>query len=274
MPTLFLDTQVWNYLVEPDWSSSAGVSSARLLKAIDGWDVVSSVELVQELMGTLRSDRAKYRRMIDLMQGRVGPRVLHPLNNRHIAEAQSGGLMATAQRYVNRDLRRDLWREARTATSVREIADLAYAESTEYKAREEEIRAKVLADLTDAGEDTRPRRLRAWYAQMDIDEWVRAIAQRGVERGLFTTEVNEDCGPTRYPSAWMFTAFRLARLPDTLGEGRSIKGSDLADAHHISCDPYVDLVVSNDRPLARTVDLMLDRGISLGFATLDDFLEQ
>ena len=65
----------------------------------------------------------------------------------------------------------------------------------------------------------------------------------------------------RYPSAWTFTAYRLARLKAVLasGPGSKIRSSDLADAHHVSCGPYVDVIVSDDGGLLSTFNQFADQ---------------
>lgn len=261
MTTAFLDAQIWNYLVDPDANSAANVDADQLISAAERHEIIGTFDVLQELMGTAGANAAKYERIVEMFFDLVGPRLLLPLAQRHILEAINGGLLATDRRFANREVRRDAKSAATKQQAVFEIADEVYAEGANFKRKEEAIRADLKRGLAEAGESAKPQRLREWYRTLDIDDLVKNVAEEGNNRGHYAIEVGEDCGPTRFPSLWMFTASRLARIPATLGEGRKIQPSDLADAHHVASGPYVDLFVTNDRELRRTIELMSCRAL-------------
>ncbi len=272
MATVLLDTQVWNYLVEPGSSPAAGVRTEQLVAAARRHEVVGTFDVLQELMGAGQHNATKYKRMVTMFFDLVGHRLLLPLDQRHIREALTGGLLPAGNRFANRQLRRDAESNAMKRRTVLEIANDVHTEGVDFKEQEEVVRAELKRELEAAGESTKPQRLRDWYMAFDIDDWVRAVAEAGNTRGHYAIEVGEDCGPTRFPSSWMFTACRLARIPATLGEGRKIQRSDLADAHHVASGPYVDLFVTNDRELQRTIQLMSCRSLPFRCVDLTEFV--
>lgn len=113
-------------------------------------------------------------------------------------------------------------------------------------------------NLEEHGGPPTPALMREWIAEVDIDEWVAEIASAGIARGRYPT-VDAGGGRERFPSAWSFVATRLAKLVHVLGEGRKIRDSDLADAHHVACAPYIDVLVTDDRALGQAIDLLRDR---------------
>ena len=108
---MFLDAQVWNYLADPEWTAPSGVSSPQMLAAVEGCEVVGSFELLQELMGTERSNRAKYLDMLDnvtksmYMDESVTSIVLEEVpayfNNQKSAEEVSALIQDRVQTLVN-----------------------------------------------------------------------------------------------------------------------------------------------------------------------------
>ena len=60
------------------------------------------------------------------------------------------------------------------------------------------------------------------------------------------------------PSAWLFTAFKLARLVRNLGDGRAIKAGDYLDADHVGCGVYFEILVTDDNELRETCALLKD----------------
>lgn len=99
--------------------------------------------------------------------------------------------------------------------------------------------------------------MREWIAGVDIDDWVRDITDSGRYGGQIPDDVT--VRPEHVPSASTFVAVRLARLARTMGEGRRIQESDLADAYHVACGPYFDVLVTDDTELRNTLGLVSDR---------------
>jgi hypothetical protein len=270
--TAFLDTQIWNYLVGSKPIGLGEVTPEDLLAAVRRYEIVGSFDVLQEIMGAGRKDSSKCKHMVELFFELIGSRLLLPLDARHIGEARAGGLLTPDKRFVSRDLRRDAKSAAKKQRTIREVADDVHVETVEFKEEEEAVRAALTRELAAASESTKPQRLKEWYEALDIDDWVRSVVVAGKERGYYTIEVQNGCGFNRFPSVWTFVACRLARIPATLGEGRRINTSDLADAHHVANGPYVDLLVTNDRQLRYTIELMQCRSLPFRCVSIEEFV--
>ncbi len=109
-----------------------------------------------------------------------------------------------------------------------------------------------------AQENQRPtlELVREWFAGIDLDEWHREVVEAGADRSLYAMGPDTRTGIQQYPSSWVFTAYRLARLVFTLGEGRKIQESDLPDGHHAACGVYCDTLVTDDAQFLATLDLL------------------
>ena len=64
--------------------------------------------------------------------------------------------------------------------------------------------------------------------------------------------------PQHVPSVWHKFAFYLARIKQTVGEGRGWKPSDFCDADHYVHASYVDLFVTEDGPFRETCGIIPD----------------
>lgn len=254
---VLLDTQQWNYLVEPGHGPQPFDALARLEAAQDHGlvEVVGSLHVLQELIEAAPRASTKSKHMIDLFLGLTANRLLLPLDRRHDAEVRSGGVLHQRSQYLPRSDRRQIARLARKRSQVLDIADTLHAEKGEFERGEVQARNKVLVKLEEHGGPPTPALMREWIAEVDIDEWVAEIASAGTARGRYSA-VDASGGRSRFPSAWSFVAIRLAKLVHILGEGRKIRDSDLADAHHVACAPYIDLLVTDDRALGQAIDVL------------------
>ena len=64
--------------------------------------------------------------------------------------------------------------------------------------------------------------------------------------------------PRQVLSVWQKFAFYLARIKQTVGEGRRIQPSDFYDVDHYVHASYVDLMVTDDGPFTETCDIIPD----------------
>ena len=254
---VYLDTQQWNYLVEPT-VEAPGVDRALLQRGIHRQQiaVVGSLDLLQELMSASFASPDKYSAMADLFFGLVRGRLLHPLSRRHRAEANHGGLLPERRRYLRRPERENLYEASQSMVNVLDMADEIKAEKDTFKLSEDQLRAQAKEAIESAGERVSGPTLRAWFERLDVADWIDSTIEEGVRRGEYTLDANTPTTAQRWPSAWAFTSIRLARLTYTLGEGRKIKASDLADAHHVAAGPYFDVLVTDDKELLLTLELL------------------
>ncbi len=256
---VFLDNQQLNYLVDPE--ATIGIERAVLDGAIlrGQVEIVGSLELMQEAVATGRTNRAKGLAMLNALRDLAGARILLPLRERHVAEAHFGGMLPARLVHLNRPDRRDLFAFARRQRNVLAVADQAYLEGREFSDQERRMRDRAEQDLHAAGQPASPELLRAWLAVVDLDEWASGPVSSGVEQKLYEVEAGTLATYDRFPSVWIFMAYRLARVVKTLGDGRRIDPSDLADAQHVSAGAYYDLLVTDDRQLTDTLELSPER---------------
>lgn len=258
---VLLDNQQWNYLAAPEEYDGVGLDLDGLRRAVrDGRiEVVGTLDLLQEIISTAPRHGDKYRRMVDLFFEFVGPRMLIPLSRRHVAEAKHAGLLSVDNRYFSRDARRSFMSMARSRRDVLELAGEIYDEGRSFRTQEIAAREQVRSRLGEVDERLNLKIALEWYAGIDIDEWLQPTVEAGVEFKRYGAIHSVPGGYDGYPSAWTFTAFRLAWLVFTLGQNGKIQNSDLADAHHVASGPYVDTIVSDDAGLRRAFDLFSER---------------
>ena len=256
---VYFDAQQLNYFAGPDTGPHPDHALRRVLRAVNAGkiEVMGSLDLLQEVIEAVQQAGKKARRMVDLFFKLVGYRVLLPLSERHPREASTGGVLSEEDRYLSRELCRDVRRLAQSGRDVFELADELYREKVAFLAAERAVQEKMRDRLIEEGATKQAPLMREWIANVDLDDWVRDIAEAGRQRGRIPDHVSVD--PQQTPSASAFVAIRLARLARTMGEGRRIQGSDLADAHHVACGPYIDLLVTDDKELRSALELVRDR---------------
>lgn len=255
----YFDTQQFNYLAGPDTGPHPDNALRRVRQAVKAGhiEVVGSLDLLQEMLEAIPRAGKKSRRMIDLFFKLVGDRLLLPLSERHPKEAVTGGALAEADRYLSRELRRDVRRLAQSGGDVAEFAEELYREKVAFLEAEKAVQAQMRDRLIAEGATKQARLMRHWIADVDIDDWVLDITDAGRQPGRVPDHVS--VRPEQTPSASAFVAIRLARLARTMGEGRRIQDSDLADAHHVACGPYIDVLVTDDKELHSALELVRDR---------------
>lgn len=257
---VLLDAQQFNYFAASDSGPQprGALEHLRDRVAASEIEVVGTLDLLQELVETYRQQPKKARGMVDLFCELSGRRILWPLEVRQREEAEGGGLIPESGRYLSRTDYREMVRLARRRQSVNEVSEEMHALKTQFHRNELEAQERVRARLLEEGQEPSVRLLRSWIADVDIDSWVADVVADGFVRRGQDVEVT-DASRDRYPSVWVFVASRLARLYQTVGEGRAVKPSDLADAHHLASGPYVDVFVTDDKALRSVADLLGDR---------------
>lgn len=255
----YLDTQQLNYLAGPDTGPHPDHALRRVLQAGKARriEVVGSLDLLQEVIEAIPRAGKKARRMVDLYFKLIGGRLLLPLSERHLKEALTGGGLSEEDRYLSRELRRDVRRLAQSGHDVFELAEELHREKSAFLEAERAVQERMRDRLIKEGATRTARLMRNWIAHVDMDDWVRDITNAGQERGLVPGHVAVRA--EHVPSASAFVAIRLARLARTMGEGRKIQDSDLADAHHVACGPYIDVLVTDDKELHNTLELVRSR---------------
>lgn len=268
MARFFLDTHIWNYLVEHSSYSDAQLQQARK-RLIEGvqqsdWEVVCSLPVLQEVMRVHRNDPQKYDAIKDLVFGTVGNRWLREIKERYVAELYNGGLLPSTGVYLNREKRKQIERLVNNKKDVVEVGDLTYKEGLDFKAGQEDAKLKVFTDLGSV-DGKAPRKIaqayEKWFADdRDLAGWVLKVIEGGVARKLFPASKLKGLQPTyaNSPSAWQYVDFSQVKILFNLGYGRAIKESDGVDADVYGCSPYYDVLVTDDKTLKEATALIAD----------------
>lgn len=130
---VLLDTQQWNYLVNPGQGPQPSGALDRLEAAQDDGlvEVAGSLDVLQELIEAAPRASKKSNDMIDLFIELTGSRLLLPLDKRHDAEVRSGAVLQQRSQYLARGDRRQVARLARKRSQVLDIAETLHTQKGE-----------------------------------------------------------------------------------------------------------------------------------------------
>lgn len=256
---MYLDTQQYAYLSEGPRNDSLGIDLGLLQNCVERRDVqiVGPLVVFQELLLQAPDDPGRFDAQNELLVELAGPRVLLPLDQRHEAEATTGGRLTSFPRYLQHELRRAVWEQVRNGDDLAAVIGDVVDEKSAYQMTEGRTRDAVRRAIREHGAKPTLAMMKAWFASIDVADLNKDVVEAGVARGLYDT-VDTPCDFDRYPSSWLFAAYRLSRMVYTLGEGQRIQASDLADAHHVSAGAYYDILVTDDKRLRQTLDLIPD----------------
>jgi hypothetical protein len=172
-------------------------------------------------------------------------------------EVTHGGLLPARLRYLPRATRNGLIDISRDPLELDAVALGLAEQKAQYVVQQRQLREDAGAALVAAGHRLTFKNFRRWYEEeADHADWLASVVNSGVERGLYESPATTDWSFRRFPSAWMFMTFQLAKIVFTVGDNRKIRGSDLADAHHAAAGPYYDLMVTDDQLLRAAMALM------------------
>lgn len=273
MLTLFLDTNIWNLLVE-----NSGYNSDQLRRASDSliggaregeWQIVCSLPVLQEILATYRENPTKFKAINSLLFRAVQNHWLIELNERYVRELHTGGLLETTGRYIDREKRRKIETLASKKKEITDINELTHQEGVAFKAQQEDARAKVYTALGSVDGKLLKNSGKAyqrWFeSDRDLQGWVYKVLEGGVDRGLYKASVLEGFVPTKdnCPSVWRYVDFRQAKVKLNLGEQRKILPSDAVDADIYGCSPYYDILVTQDKNFRDAVELIRDGSFEL-----------
>ena len=267
---LYLDANAASYLVRPlsGMPPASDIQAAIKRQVDDGaLTVVTSLSVFDELAGTALGDTVNYRRMQALLWELADSHVLRDNYDRIQLEVRQGPLSG-ADRFLPRAERRRLRSETRSPLSAREVARKVRQLTEPFEKEFEKLRTQVLADI---GDDP-AKKIRAFWenAPEHFDDWTLEYFRNN--RQLLGLPVSEDDWPEprKVPSAWHKTAFYLAWLKQTVGEGRRIQPSDRYDIDHYVHASYVDLLVTNDNRFRATCAIIPNQPFLI--ETLQDFV--
>jgi hypothetical protein len=246
----YLDTRHgWNPAILAD-----AREKVRQLVRSGSVSVFVSLVLLEELLGILRDDPDKHRRVIEYLWEIARNNLFLATNDLGREEARRGG------RLIGND-RLELWvnvvavyRECRNEPAMVGIPQ----QTQEWFARfEEEEKERVKDEKRRSRAKTGARSPNPWRrwckaAEERVDDWVSSFMEANQGRLGLSQDRREWPQPRELESIWRFHAYKMARIYLNVGEGRRVRGSDLYDAHHYVAASYADVTVSDDRDLRAT----------------------
>jgi len=251
---VYLDTQQWNHFVDSASPNEIGIPLDLIEEAAAAGliEIIGSLPLLEELIGASNSKPAKFRAMRALFFRLVGNRILQPLNIRHIGEATTGGLMPVAGRFLPRDTRRGVERMARQGADLKAVSAEVWGVGDRSRRRERENLVSATGRIAALGLDPSIA-VADWYSGAPTDEWVQDFVEAGVREGRIAPDLSRGTGYEQFPSLWLLTSYRLARMKLAIADGRGIRRSDQYDAEHCASGGYVDHFVTDDKAFGETL---------------------
>lgn len=252
MPVIaFLDNNILNALVDGDCAFTID----DLVEAHRGGrlEIVGSIELLEEVMGTFGSRPRKFRKLWKLWRKVIGRRIIAPIDQRHRLELLTGGKLAVDQRYLPRSAVRQLGSLVARSAAVTEINSLVRVRKQKTLRGDQSLKVEILSEIEKQG-----KRIKDFDRRVSIEfiaESVEHVVAVGPEHGLPSIDT-EEISYERLPSIWLLCGVTAARATRMAGENRKVKASDNHDRLHASAGAYFDVLVTNDVEFRQTLALI------------------
>jgi hypothetical protein len=196
---VFLDNNIWNMF---GGSPGPVLLNDVVTASADGRvEIVGSIELFGELMGTARRKPAKYAVMRSAWDDLVGPRVLHAMRERHCIEVCSGGIASDKDRYFPAELF-DV--DALIDSDVTCVNDEVYEQKQLahqlHVTLKDEIGRKIASEGRSAATFD-PKIIEA-----DLRSMTFGFVQAAQLKFNLPTVDETDCSFERVPSTWLYVA--------------------------------------------------------------------
>lgn len=275
MKIIFLDNQIWNYLID----GNSTYNEDQLLRTreqlasgikVGAWEVICSLSVLQEVLGTYRKKPDKCMSMKNLVFSIVGDRWLPDIKERYVGELHRGGLLPQTKRYISRENIRNIKDLVGNIEEIIDINDATHKEALRFKGVHTEIKSKIYTDLGSLGGNPPKGIARVyenWFSdnQNFIRELVYRVLEGGAEQELFDKKMIDDFIPsfTNSPSAWRYVEFRQAKILANIGHNMKIESGDAVDADIYGCSPYYDVLVTHDERFRKTIELIGNKKFEL-----------
>lgn len=248
-----LDNNILNRLLDPTCPFTvedlvAAYQSGNL-------EIVGSLELLEEVMGTARKNPAKFRRLWKLWRKLIGRRTLMPLDERHRLELLGDGRLPVAQRYLPRSIVREIGATVARPAAMAEINSMVNDRKKQSLNRDYLLKAEILGEIK--GQGKRVRDFDRRVSNEQVFDSVSDLIATGPDYGL-PTIASSEIEFERLPSAWLLCSVTAARATRVAGENRSVKASDNHDRLHAAAGAYFDVLVTDDAEFKETIRLMPD----------------
>lgn len=273
--TAFFDTNVWSDFYRHDdidlrTDQRRGVQlAARQGKLL----VLGSPEVLAELGPIAIGSTTRYKKIRKLFFATVGGRVLRETRQLIIDELTHSPPVQGAC-YFRPD---DFTCLERTARDMEWVMDRLGGDSSvnnyvrDENERRETFRSRFAEQTNYEGNASTT--VGDWWQSGPVEDWAKDYLRHdhAAKARLLHAE-DEWPNPRSLPSLWNFISYRLARLNQTLSDGRKIDRGDFYDAHHYAKGHYYDVLVTGDRRLRETAALIPDRPVEV--LTLEELLQR
>ncbi len=246
---VLIDTNGWNDLLDEE--SGIVMQAIVASQAQRRIEVISCVEVYEEIVGTIQRQPEKFDELRDLHSNLAKHRLILQIKDRHNAELRHGGMLSESARYVPQHGRnaiesgldrRSVGRRVHRATAERK------ALFGERERRNVELKQALIADL-----GIRRKELRAPIDDAYVDQWVEHRRFTGAESPMLGAE---RFGKIITPSAWWLAACMAAQESRSVLDNWPAQNTDVHDAIICSAAIYADTLVTSDKKLRRCLSLL------------------
>lgn len=247
---VFLDNNVWNMLVE-----HAELNVDELVKAYhaERIEIVGTMELHEEIIGTARRKPAKYNALRPVWRKLVGKRNLLQLKERHKSELTHGGTLSGALRYQSSTQHLGTRHLLNERAAIDQINDIVYGRKQQYKEKALGHKEQVRRELEASGQ--KPGVLPPTVTEDRIRQMAVETVQAGPEHGLPELDP-ADVAYERIPSLWLLCGVVAAKELRQSRYNMSVESSDHHDRLHAAAGAYFDFLVTDDKEYRATLGLV------------------
>ncbi|HLG56845.1 MAG TPA: hypothetical protein VI485_16020 [Vicinamibacterales bacterium] len=233
-----------------------------------------SYPLLEEVLGLLEFDAAKYHRVMGLLLDASQFNLLRATDELGEAEVTNGSLRGQSERLEWFGTAVTVRRALRKGHGLEQIPRLTQAVFAQFEADENDRRDDIRNRLAEMA-DIRPlERTRQWWrnAEAQVDDWVSDHMANNRERLGLSADRAHWPAPSTLQTIWHFYAYRMARIHLNVGENRRVRGSDCYDAHHYAAAASMDIMVSDDGDLRATAAVIPNPPFRL--LTFEEFVNE
>jgi hypothetical protein len=250
---VFLDNNMWNALVD----ATGPLTTDALVDAYKygSVEVVATIELCEEILGTARRKPAKYNDMRRLLRRLFGRRVLLPLRERNMLEITTGGVLPSPNQFLPRSVIERVVGLKANEDVVQVINDEVYELKRQSGQRDRNDVDGIVRGVEALGATVYD------YAHVVTPEMVRETTIEALsfaaEHG-YPTVPDDEVNFGRVPSLWLYCAAGAASTTRAAGAGTAVRDSDNHDRLHCSAGAYYDVLVTVDREFRARLALIPD----------------
>lgn len=248
--TVLLDTNVWNALIA---DGSRGIlKMIRTRQVARALEVVSCVEVLEEIVGTADKRSPKFEQLRALHGELINDRLVLQIKERYLCELERGRMLSRSERYVPADVRASMDAGLDDLSVARQVHQLVSERKALFGTRERRNTQLTQAWIEDHGH--KRKQLRSPVDDAYILDWARTRFADVDEPSLRLDRF----GKAATPSAWWVAACMAAQEIRSVIDGWRAEDSDSHDAIICSAAIYADVLVTDDVKFAGCLELLED----------------